>query len=58
MIGRGLKRFCNWCLILCWCWWAFVWVVGSYQSRRVLGVDDLIPTADSWLDAWAAEEGR
>ena len=55
---RGLKRFANWCLILCACWWAFVWVVGSYQSRRVLGVDDLIPTADKWLDAWAAEEGR
>ena len=55
MIGRGLKRFGKWCVISSLCWWALVWVVGSYQANRFLAVDDLIPTADKWLAVWAAK---
>lgn len=29
-----------------------VWAVGSYQAGRFLGLDDLIPAADRWLDLW------
>ena len=60
-VGRvwdGVKRFGNWCVISSLCWWVLVWLIGSYQAHHVLTVDDLIPTADKWLDAWAAEEGR
>jgi hypothetical protein len=26
-----------------------VWTVGSYQAGQILGLDDLIPTADRWI---------
>jgi hypothetical protein len=49
-LWTGVKRFGNWCVISSLCWWLLVWVVGSWQAGRVLAVDDLIPTADKWLD--------
>jgi hypothetical protein len=51
-VWDGVKRFVNWCVISSLCWWVLVWLIGSYQAGRVLGVDDLIPTADRWLAVW------
>jgi len=51
---EGVKKFCKGYAIFCACFWFMVWAVGSYQRGRVLGLDDLIPTADKWAAAWAA----
>jgi hypothetical protein len=51
----GIKRFGKWCVISSMCWWVLVWCIGSHQAGHVLGVDDLIPTADKWLASWAAK---
>jgi len=51
---EGVKKFCKGYAIFCACFWFMVWAVGSYQRGRVLGLDDLIPTADRWMAAWAA----
>jgi hypothetical protein len=52
---QGVKRFGKWCVISSICWWLLVWIAGSYQAGRILGSDDLIPTADKWMEGWAAE---
>jgi len=57
-IWEGIKRLCRWCVIASVCWWTIVWMVGSWRAQRCLGYDDLIPTADRWLAALDAKEGR
>jgi len=47
-----LKRFDTAFSIFFVGFWLAVWAVGSYQASRVLGLDDLIPAANSWLDLW------
>jgi hypothetical protein len=52
---HGVKAIFRAFMVACVCWWALVWLMGSYQAGRVLGVDDLIPTADRWLAVWAVK---
>jgi hypothetical protein len=52
---HGAKAIFRAFMVACVCWWALVWLIGSYQAGRVLAVDDLIPTADRWLAVWAAK---
>ena len=51
-IWESLKRIYDGYPILLVCFWVMVWAVGSYHSGRVLGLDDLIPTANKWLENW------
>jgi hypothetical protein len=53
-LWSGLKWCGKWCVIWSLGWWLVVWVIGSCQAHCVLGIDDLIPTADRWMASWAA----
>ncbi len=55
MFWQRVKAVFRAYMVLLVCWWAVVWAVGSWQRGRVLGVDDLIPTADRWLAVWAVK---
>ena len=48
-LWEGLKSFVRGLVIFSVCWWLMVWAIGSWQTGRFLGLDDLMPTADRWM---------
>jgi hypothetical protein len=48
-IWIGVKRFCKWYVIVCWCCWLVTWALASYDAGRMLGLDQV-----GWNDLFRA----